>query len=57
MQRTYRSYPMRWATQAPGGKIYTSELFLPLINLKWLFFVLLALVAAEWGIRKYMGSY
>jgi hypothetical protein len=43
--------------QAPGGKIYTSELFLPLINLKWLFFVLLALVAAEWGIRKYMGSY
>ncbi len=43
--------------QARKGKIYTSELFLPLINLKWLFFVLLALIAAEWGIRKYMGSY
>ncbi len=44
-------------SQAPRGKIYTSELFLPLINLKWLFFLLLALVAAEWGIRKYLGSY
>lgn len=43
--------------QLPTGKIYTSELFLPLINLKWLFFLLLALVATEWGIRKYMGSY
>ena len=42
--------------EAPG-KIYTSEAFLPIINLKWLFFVLLFLVATEWGIRKYMGSY
>ncbi len=45
------------SSQPLKGKIYTSELFLPLINLKWLFFLLLALVAAEWGIRKYMGSY
>nr|WKN35559.1 hypothetical protein K4G66_24610 [Tunicatimonas sp. TK19036] len=44
------------AEEAPG-KIYTSEAFLPIINLKWLFFVLLFLVATEWGIRKYMGSY
>ena len=43
--------------QPPRGKIYTSELFLPLINLKLLFFLLLALVSAEWGIRKYLGSY
>jgi hypothetical protein len=43
--------------QAGKGKIYTSELFLPLINLKWLFFLLLTLVAVEWGVRKYMGSY
>ena len=49
--------PEAVGSQAPGGKIYTSELFLPLINLKWLFFVLLTLVAAEWGLRKYMGSY
>ena len=45
------------STQQTKEKIYTSELFLPLVNLKWLFFVLLALVTIEWGVRKYMGSY
>lgn len=45
------------STQQATGKIYTSELFLPLVDLKWLFFVLLLLVATEWGLRKYMGSY
>jgi hypothetical protein len=44
-------------TQDAKGKIYTSEAYLPIINLKWLFFVLLLLVSTEWGIRKYMGSY
>ncbi len=44
-------------TQEAKGKIYTSEAFLPIINLKWLFFVLLILVSVEWGVRKYMGSY
>ncbi|MGD1894084.1 MAG: hypothetical protein ACFB15_26250 [Cyclobacteriaceae bacterium] len=43
--------------QKEPGKIYTSEAFLPIINLKWLFFLLLLLVATEWSIRKYMGSY
>lgn len=27
------------------------------INLKWIFFLLLALITAEWGIRKYLGGY
>jgi hypothetical protein len=27
-----------------------------LINLKWLFFALLALLGAEWAIRKYQGG-
>jgi hypothetical protein len=27
------------------------------INLKWIFFLLLALLTAEWGIRKYLGGY
>lgn len=44
-------------TQEAKGKIYTSEAYLPIINIKWLFFVLLLLISAEWGIRKYMGSY
>ncbi|MEM6844996.1 MAG: hypothetical protein AAF632_22475 [Bacteroidota bacterium] len=43
--------------QESPSKIYTSEAFLPIINLKGLFFLLLLLVATEWGIRKYMGSY
>jgi hypothetical protein len=28
-----------------------------LIQNKWLFFLLLLLAAAEWGVRKYQGSY
>lgn len=43
--------------QEPTGKIYTSEAFLPIINLKWLFFLLLLLISTEWGIRKYLGTY
>lgn len=27
------------------------------INLKWIFFLLLILISAEWGIRKYLGGY
>jgi hypothetical protein len=27
------------------------------INLRWIFFLLLALISAEWGIRKYLGGY
>ncbi|HLP19633.1 MAG TPA: hypothetical protein VK174_05000, partial [Chitinophagales bacterium] len=27
------------------------------INLKWIFFLLLTLISAEWVIRKYLGGY
>jgi hypothetical protein len=37
--------------------IHSDETFNPLINLKWVFFVLLALISLEWFTRKYMGSY
>lgn len=43
--------------QKAKSRIYTSEAYLPIINLKWIFFLLLLLVSLEWGIRKYMGSY
>ena len=43
--------------QQARNRIYTSEAYLPIINLKWIFFLLLILVSLEWGIRKYMGSY
>lgn len=41
----------------PKGKIYSSEDYLPIIHLWWIFFVLLVLLSAEWFIRKYSGSY
>ncbi|MBL7871230.1 MAG: VWA domain-containing protein [Cyclobacteriaceae bacterium] len=37
--------------------IHSEETFNQLINLKWVFFLLLALVSAEWFMRKYLGSY
>jgi hypothetical protein len=37
--------------------IYSSESISALINLKWIFFVLLTLVTTEWVIRKYLGGY
>ncbi len=39
------------------GKIYSSEKYLAIINLKWSFFILLLFVSAEWLLRKYHGSY
>ncbi len=37
--------------------IHSSEQFFPLINLTWVFFILLALITGEWFIRKYHGGY
>ena len=37
--------------------IHSDESFNPLINLKWVFFLLLTLISAEWFLRKYLGGY
>jgi len=37
--------------------IYSSESYLAIINLKWIFFLILILISLEWGIRKYLGGY
>jgi len=37
--------------------IHSEEHYESLINLKWIFAVLLGFLAAEWFLRKYMGSY
>lgn len=37
--------------------LYTHHEFEDLINLRWIFFLLLALLTVEWFIRKYAGSY
>ena len=39
------------------GIIYTKESFLPLVHLKFLFFVFVFLLSIEWFFRKYLGSY
>lgn len=37
--------------------IHTEETYDSLINVKWVFWLLLILVTAEWGLRKFYGSY
>lgn len=37
--------------------IHSEERYDSLINLKWIFFVLLLLIGAEWFLRKYFGGY
>lgn len=49
--------PSEYSTKEAQGVIHSSEQYLPFIDLKWLFFVLLVLVSVEWFIRKYSGSY
>jgi hypothetical protein len=36
---------------------YTTEEVMDLINLKWIFFLLMGLIGLEWFIRKYLGAY
>jgi hypothetical protein len=44
-------------TNRPPDVIQSSEELLEIIHLKWIFFILLALATAEWGLRKYSGDY
>ena len=37
--------------------IHSEETFNQLINLKWVFFLLLVLISTEWFLRKYLGGY
>ncbi len=38
-------------------KIYSSEKYLAIINMKWGFFILIIFVSVEWFLRKFHGSY
>lgn len=40
-----------------AARSYAHTNFTDLISLKWLFFVLLALLAVEWGMRRWAGAY
>ena len=37
--------------------IHSEETYDSLINLKWVFWILVTLITAEWGLRKFYGSY
>ncbi|WP_229969404.1 VWA domain-containing protein [Pontibacter harenae] len=37
--------------------IYSSEELSDLVDMKWLFFLILGLICIEWSVRKYNGSY
>jgi len=41
----------------PRSLIYSSENYLAIINLKWIFFLILFLISLEWTLRKYLGGY
>ena len=43
--------------QKVQGIIRSSEAYLPIINLPWVFFLLITLVSIEWFTRKYNGGY
>lgn len=45
------------SNQEIAGIIYTKKELADLINLRWIFFVILALFAIEWYIRKRNGAY
>ena len=45
------------STEEVKSLIHSEESFHPLINLKTVFFLLLALISMEWFLRKYFGSY
>lgn len=44
-------------TNREPDRLDSSEEMVELIHLKWLFFLILILLGAEWGLRKYHGGY
>ncbi|MFD1142909.1 VWA domain-containing protein [Larkinella insperata] len=44
-------------SRKPAGRLSSNEALNELINLRWIFFLILLLISAEWGLRKYHGAY
>lgn len=44
-------------TDRPADRLDSTEDMVELIYLKWLFFLIVVLLGAEWGLRKYHGGY
>jgi hypothetical protein len=54
---TVESLVQMLTNNRPPDRLDSTEQMAELIQLKWLFFLLLLLAAVEWGLRKYSGSY
>ncbi|MGA0556849.1 VWA domain-containing protein [Larkinella sp. VNQ87] len=44
-------------SRKPTGRLTSNEALNELINLRWLFFLIVLLISVEWGLRKYHGAY
>jgi hypothetical protein len=48
----------QWLADNPApARVRSDESFYPLVDLMWMFFLILLIVGVEWGIRKAEGSY
>ncbi|TDB57329.1 VWA domain-containing protein [Arundinibacter roseus] len=54
---TLESLTQKMIENRPPDRLDSTEQMAELIQLKWLFFLLLLLATIEWGLRKYSGSY
>lgn len=53
----WESLQNQLAQKEAVASIHSEEILNSLVNLKWIFFLLLALVGTEWLVRKYSGGY
>ena len=51
------SFVNKIKSDRPADRLDSTEEMVELIYLKWLFFLLILLFGAEWGLRKYHGGY
>lgn len=56
-QNEWDNILVRFRALEARGIIYSEENYLPVIDLFWVFLILLLLITVEWGLRKYHGSY
>jgi hypothetical protein len=53
----FQQFIQKLKNDRPADRLDSSEDMVELIYLKWLFFLLVVLLGAEWGLRKYHGGY
>ncbi|TLU99344.1 VWA domain-containing protein [Dyadobacter luticola] len=54
---TLSQFLAKLKSDRPADRLDSSEEMVELIYMKWLFFLLVLLLGAEWGLRKYHGGY